>query len=170
MTAKRILPRAENLMNRHVHAVTPDMGLANVVKVLLQHKISCAPVVNEIDGGRRILIGFVSEQDCLEHLSNEMFHGNPRPQQTASTIMKKHPICVAVDTDVFTLSSIFVSHGFRHLPVVDSDNHLLGLISRREILKALECFYDQTNDAYQIEHFPPDVHQIINHRFLMRDD
>ncbi len=169
MTSKPDLPRAGSLMNRHVRTVTPEMPLAEVVRTLVGHNISCAPVVDEADEGKKLLVGFVSEQDCLEHLSNEMFHGNPRPPQTASTIMRRHPICVTPDTDVFTLASVFVNHGFRHLPVVESDNHLIGLVSRREILTALERFYDQTDDEYQREHFPPDLHQIINHRFIIRD-
>lgn len=81
--------------------------------------------------------------------------------------MKKHPMCVGPDTDVFTLSSIFVNHGMRHLPVVDDENHLLGLVSRSNILKALERYYSAENEDWKREHFPPDLHQIINHRFLV---
>jgi len=166
MTSKPAIPSAKSLMNRRVHTVTPSMTLWEIVTFLTHHKISCAPVILETGDPRKQLAGFVSEQDCLEFLTNEMFYGNPRPPQTGATIMKKHPICVSPETDIFSLSSIFVHHGMRHLPVIDDENDLLGLVSRHDILKALERLYDASDNDWRIEHFPPDLHLIMNHRFL----
>lgn len=166
MMTQHKVPIAESIMNRHVHSVAPEMSLTEVVKDLVKHKVPCAPVVNADKGRMKTLIGFVTEGDCLEHLSNEMFYGNPRPPQSAATIMKKHPICVAPDTDLFSLASLFVSHHLRHLPVVNSDNQLLGLISRREMLVALEQYYDQLDEDYRSEHNRPDLHKIMNLRFV----
>ncbi len=167
MTSKHPIPNAESLMNRRIHTVTPEMTLSEIVQSLTKHKVSCAPVVNEKGSGRKTLIGFVSEQDCLEYLSNEMFYGNPGTPQTGATIMKKHPICISPDTDVFTLSSIFVQHGMRHLPVIDAEQFLLGLVSRRDILVALGRFYDENDDEWRTEHFPPDLQLIMNQRFII---
>ena len=36
-------------------------------------------------------------------MSNELFYGSPSQQQTAATIMRKHPVCVAPETELFTL-------------------------------------------------------------------
>lgn len=166
MTSNTEIPKAVSLMNRDVHCVTPDMGLADVIRFLLKHRISCAPVVNVVTSESRILLGFISESDCLQRLSNEMFYGNSNPRQTAATIMKKHPLCVSPDTDMFSLASIFVSHDRRHVPVVDAEHHLLGLISRREILHALDSFYDEERQEYVLEHFPPDLQKISNLRFV----
>ncbi|MCA9012320.1 MAG: CBS domain-containing protein, partial [Planctomycetaceae bacterium] len=46
MTTKPAIPDAESMMNRHVHCVTPEMSLAEVVQVFLKHGVSCAPVVD----------------------------------------------------------------------------------------------------------------------------
>ena len=158
-------PQARDLMNRRVQTVTRDMPLADVVACLLQHEVSNVPVVDT--GGRRgRLVGFISERDCLEHLSNEAFYGSPMPPQTAGTVMRKHPVCVAPDTELFTLVSIFVHHGYRHLPVVEEDS-LLGLVSRRDVLKALEGYYREVTREHDREHFPPNPKEIMHHRFLM---
>lgn len=114
-------PQAMDFMNRHVQTVAPDMPLAEVVAFLLKHEISSVPVV-EHEGHQLRLVGFISERDCLEHLSNEAFYGSPMPPQTAGTIMRRHPVCVAPETELFTLVSIFVHHGYRHLPVVEDDH------------------------------------------------
>lgn len=160
-------PQAKDFMQRHLHSVTPDVPLAEIVALLLKHEISNVPVV-QTEQGRSILVGFISERDCLEHLSNEAFYGSPMPPQTARTVMRKHPVCVGPDTELFTLVSIFVHHGYRHLPVVENDNHLLGLVSRRDILKALDHYYAQASQQHDQEHFPPNVRELIHHRFLMK--
>ena len=161
-------PNASEIMNARVHCVEPQMSLAEIVTFLLKHKISNAPVVRN-EGNRRHLLGFISEGDCLEFLANEMFYGNPSPAQTAQTIMKKHPTCVSPETDVFALTSIFMSHRFRHLPVVEADQNLLGIISRRDILKSLDGYYRQWTQSSDRERFPVDIHKIMNHRFIVTD-
>ena len=162
----RTAPTAQEIMTVHLHCISPEMQLKEMVAFLLKHKISNAPVVKQ-DGNRRDLMGFVSEADCLEFLANEMFYGNPSPTQTAETIMKKHPTCIGPDADIFAMTSVFMSHRFRHLPVVDSDYHLLGIVSRRDLLRSLDRFYDDWNRASDRERFPVDVHKIMNHRFIM---
>ena len=166
MTTGPAIPIAESMMNRNVHCVTPEMSLAEVVQVFLKHDVSCAPVVDRDGVEFRRLLGFTSEGDCLEYLSDEMFYGGSSQPQTAATIMKKHPICVAPEADVFELTSIFVSHEKRHVPVVDGEHNLLGLISRREILRSLETFYRESNQEYLLEHFPSDLQKISNLRFV----
>ena len=161
-------PTARDIMTGYVHCLAPEMQLQEIVDFLLKHKISNAPVVKQ-DGAKRQLLGFVSEADCLEFFSNEMFYGNPSPLQTAEKIMKKHPTCVGPDADVFALTSVFLSHRYRHLPVVDSDHNLLGMISRRDILKSLDEYYRRWTRESDRERFPVDVHQIMNHRFIMTD-
>jgi CBS domain-containing protein len=160
------VPQAGELMNRQVQTVTPGMSLREVTGFLLKHRISNAPVVEATESdGQPLLLGFVSEQDCLEHLSNEIFFGRPYAPHTVETIMRRHPICVSPDDDVFALSSIFVSHGYRHLPVV-KDGRLLGIVSRRDILQSLETFYSQWQRQQDREHFPPNLRELINLRFL----
>ena len=153
-------------MNGYVHCVPPDMQLGEIVAFLLKHQISNAPVVRH-EGTHKKLLGFISEGDCLEFLANEMFYGNPSPTQTAQTIMKKHPTCVGPDVDVFAITSIFMSHQLRHLPVVDADQNLLGIISRRDILTSLNEFYQKWTRESDRERFPVDIHKIMNHRFIV---
>ncbi len=158
-------PTAQDMMNAHVHTVSPEMQLGEIVTLLLKHDISNVPVVKQ-EGDDRRLLGFVSEGDCLEFLANELFYGNPSPPQTAETIMKKHPACVGPEMDIFTLTSIFTSHHYRHLPVVQ-DQYLLGIVSRRDILKSLDAYYRDWVRTRDRERFPVDVHKIMNHRFII---
>jgi CBS domain-containing protein len=166
MSTETTVPNAGDLMNRNVRCVSQEMPLADLVDFLLREEVSCAPVVDSSEL-RKLLIGFVSESDALEHMSNEMFYGSPRPPQTVATCMKRHPISVTPDIDAFALCSLLVSHGYRHLPVVDDTSHLLGLVSRREVLTALKAWYFDVNREHDREHFPPDLRKIMNHRFIV---
>ncbi|MEQ9408129.1 MAG: CBS domain-containing protein [Fuerstiella sp.] len=160
-------PTAEQFMRRNVRTVRPDMTLNEIIEFLLLHELSNAPVVDDVDG-KSSLVGFLSERDCLAALSREAFFGSPAPRQSAATIMRRHPVCVSPDTELFALASIMVNHGFRHLPVTD-DKTLLGIVSRRDILRAMNAYESQQIDETAREHARPDVHQLVNHRFLFSD-
>jgi len=164
MTQPKATPLARDYMNRHVQALTPEMTLEEVVSFLLGRGLSSAPVVDQRDG-QRMLVGFISEHDCLDHLSNEIFYG-ASPRQTAGTIMRRHPMCVAPETELFTLASIFVAHGMRHLPVVQA-GELLGVVSRRDILAAMEAYYRDLLQVQEHDRRPLDLREIINQRFVV---
>ncbi|TWU23387.1 inosine 5'-monophosphate dehydrogenase [Novipirellula galeiformis] len=158
-------PNAAEIMTSHIQTIGPAMKLDEIVTFLLKHQLSSVPVVDS-QGEHQRLLGFLSESDCLEFMSNELFYGSPSPPQRAETIMKKHPVCVGSETDLFALTSIFTSHHYRHLPVVQ-DQNLLGIVSRRDILQSLDRYYRDWIRRKDVERFPVDVHQIINHRFIM---
>ena len=166
MTQEQPAPSAADFMTKHVHVVPTDMSLGDVVHFLLEHGISNAPVVERQDH-KQVLIGFISECDCLEFLSNEVFYGLPAPLHTARTIMRRHPVCVSPDTELFTLASIFSNHGYRHLPVIEYDE-LVGIVSRRDVLKAMDEYYQEAIKSHDEQRFRPDLQQIANLRFLAK--
>ncbi|MCA9258678.1 MAG: CBS domain-containing protein [Planctomycetales bacterium] len=161
-------PSARDFMNTHVYTVEADASLEEVIKVLKQHRVSNVPVVDRNTNPPRLL-GFLSEADCLEHLSNELFYGMPAPQMTAETMMKRHPVCVAPDTNIFTLASVLVNHRLRHLPVVEGGG-LLGIVSRRDVLKALDAYYREATQRKETARRPLDLRQIVSQRFVIHDE
>ena len=160
-------PQVQDIMIRHVQTVTPDMTMPEIMRFLERHHLTNAPVVELGTDGRKRLIGFISEGDCLAFLSNEVFFGSPCPPQTVRTMMKRHPICVEPGTDLFTLASVFVSHQHRHLPVVE-DDQLLGMVDRRDVLKALDAYYRDAIHDRDLQKSPPDLHEVVNLRFVSK--
>ncbi|WP_299463038.1 CBS domain-containing protein [uncultured Gimesia sp.] len=158
-------PHAKYFMTSYVEVVTPEMSLSEVVRFLLKHHHSNAPVV-EIRNEKHFLVGFISERDCLHALSNEIFFGNSSPAQCAKTIMSSHPICITPDTELFAIVSIFTSHNVRHLPVVE-DGVLLGIVSRSDILEAMETYYKELVHNSKHERMLRDTTQIMNLRFTI---
>ncbi len=152
-------------MNPSVQFVSTKLSLRDLVEFFLTTEHSCAPVIDDND--QKTLLGFVSQGDAISSLSNQMFSGTPRQPIEVSHIMKRHPIAITPETDIFSIASIFNSHGYRHVPVVDPQNRLLGLVSRREVLLALSQYFDRVVREHDQEFFPPDLHKIINHRFIV---
>lgn len=167
MPDSHITPRAEDFMTRDVQTVPPDMPLAKIIEFLEKHDVSNVPVVQR-QNGRNILVGFISERDCLEFLANESFYGSPAPPQTAATIMRKHPICVRPESELYTLASIFVNHEHRHLPVVDN-GELLGIVSRRDVLRAMNKYYWSEVHDKERKREHPDFEELMQRRFVVSE-
>jgi CBS domain-containing protein len=166
MTEHEAPPKVSSFMQTKVRTVSPEMSLDDVAQFLLSHHLSNAPVVDETEGGR-YLLGFVSERDCLAALAQEDFYGSPSPQQTARTIMRSSPICVTSDTDLFSVASLLVNHGYRHVPVADQ-GQLVGMVSRRDVLKAVVEYGQRYGQEKLRERFRPDTSQLINLRYLVK--
>ena len=157
-------PTVDDLMITRVITVTGEMTLDEILAKLIGQDIPAAPVVEQNNGVEE-LIGFITEKDCLEYLSNDMFYGNP--EVTAKTMMQRFPLCVKPATDIFTIADIFTSHPFRFLPVVRK-KQLIGIISRRDVLKGLVNFQKQILREKAETKTLRDFREIVNLRFIMK--
>jgi len=133
-------PTAADYMTSILRTVSPSMSLRELVSFLLEHKVSSAPVVDEQDR----LLGFISERDCLTAIANESF-SDSTVIQDASHIMRRDPTTIAPDTALFRVTSMFIEHGFRHLPVVRGEK-LVGVVSRSDVLRAVNDFWTEPSD------------------------
>jgi CBS domain-containing membrane protein len=59
------------------------------------------------------------------------------PAATVSSIMSADPDTFDPDLDVWDAAAWIAESGYRHLPVVDDEGVLLGVVSVRDLLKAL---------------------------------
>jgi CBS domain-containing protein len=111
-----------------------------IAQALVDENTSSLPVV---DGAGRVL-GMVSEADLI--LRDESF-GAPwrlRPTSrsirrkvdgtTATELMTSPAIIVSPDTELTTAALRMRKHGIKCLPVCDAERHLLGTLSRRDLL------------------------------------
>ncbi|MCA8984553.1 MAG: CBS domain-containing protein [Planctomycetaceae bacterium] len=166
MTQATKTPTASSFMNTQAKTIAPDLPLREIVQYLREHELSNVPVVDTQAGGQPLFLGFITEADCLHYLANEIFYGSPAPRYIAEMIMQRHPICVGPDVDLFELVSIFESHRLRHLPVLDGEKHLLGIVSRRDILHALHDYYENFLQKAESERHPIDLRKLLNLRFF----
>lgn len=110
---------------------TPDMDVLDAIHALVLNRITGAPVVDEQGN----LIGMLSELDCMKVALQVSYHGGSGGP--VADFMSVNTKTVDANMSIVDLAQEFVESGFRRFPVV-ADNRLIGQISRRDVLRALQ--------------------------------
>lgn len=125
--------RVRDYMTTHLLTFRPDTDLYQAIGLLLEHRISAAPVVNE--AGQ--LVGLLAETDCLRGILSGAYF-----EQTGGLVgsyMNSRVDTVSPDASVIEVAERFLHGGHRHLPVV-AEGRLLGELSCHEVLQAVKEF------------------------------
>lgn len=78
------------------------------------------------------LVGLLTERDIRRSVAEEIAGDTP-----VSALMSTDPDTFDPDLDVWDAAAWIAETGYRHLPVVDDEGSLLGVVSIRDLLKAL---------------------------------
>lgn len=125
------LPHAADIMAKQLVTVQPETCSYDAIVLLLKHEISGMPVVDE----QGKLVGILSERDCLKTLVEARYHESPAA--LVRELMSTSVETVGPESDIFEIARFFLNNRYRRLPVVEGDR-LLGQISRRDVLRAME--------------------------------
>jgi CBS domain-containing protein len=79
------------------------------------------------------LLGLITERD----LRGAIASGIDLENTLVSTVMAVEPDTFDPDLDVWDAAAWIAESGYRHLPVVDDEGVLLGVVSLRDLLKGL---------------------------------
>jgi len=139
----------KDVMTTRVFTVARDASFRTMAAALRDHRVSAFPVLD--DDGK--VIGVVSEADMLakEALNSEpegmpgMITGLLRRKEhekargiTAQDLMTSPPVIVAPDDTVERAARLMYSRKVKRLPVVDADGHLVGIVSRADLLAVFD--------------------------------
>ena len=110
------------------------------LRLLDENYISSLPVTDE--DGR--VCGVVSEADLIRDLvgPDQRLHeipiADPEPSHGyVDEVMTTHAITVHPDTDLAQAVELVTSTGIKCLPVVDEHDRVLGVVSRRDVVRML---------------------------------
>ena len=142
-----------DIMTTPVITVTPDMNIASAAKILLDHRVNGAPVVD--DKGR--LVGILCQSDLIAQQKKlpiptlftfldsviQLSSAKQIEKQirkiaalTVADAMTPEPVVVHPDTGVETVAALMVDNNFHTLPVVES-SRLVGIIGKEDVLRTL---------------------------------
>ena len=108
----------------------PDTDIFFATETLINRAISGAPVIDD----KGDLVGILSEKDCLKLLMDMQMH--ELPTATVDQYMSKTPVTLKQSASIMDAVELFQKNVFRRFPVVEG-NKLVGLITRRDILRAV---------------------------------
>lgn len=128
-----------------VVTVRPGTPYKEIARLLTEHRISALPVLGE---GDRVL-GIVSEADLLPKESRSQEPAPAFPPLTPSQARTRHKaeastalelmttpvVTITADEDVSEAAKRMEAHRIKRLPVIGSDRGLVGIVSRRDILR-----------------------------------
>jgi CBS domain-containing membrane protein len=129
--------RCADIMSKDVVVVHPAVSIASAWKLLANHNIHALPVVNL----EKKLAGIVTLHDLIEvpdeNEPQDMALPRPSNAQRLKDVMTRKVQTVAPDQPITNLISLLADGGFQHLPVVDSHRHVVGMITRSDMIAAL---------------------------------
>ncbi len=120
----------ESFMTKKVVCVDPDSSVTEVLNKLRAYHISCVLVCED-----ETPVGMISESDIVG-LAFEYVSGKEDPPQLASELMSSSLATVCDSDSLVGALEIAERHRVRHLPVVDGDGHLVGLLTQTDLLHA----------------------------------
>lgn len=137
-----------DVMSREVHKVQASTPLVEAVVLLLDKVYRALPVVD--NAGR--VVGILTDGDLLDKVGlltistqQELTEAELTRElqwlrqsgQTVQEFMTPNPITVTNNTTISQAVNVMVENDIKRLPVVDSDNKLVGMVSRVDMLRAL---------------------------------
>ena len=112
--------------------LTADLPVATAVDRLLKSGHIGAPVVDDSD----TLIGWISEQDCLASLLESSYYCEE--VAIVEDLMRSDVLTVRVEDGIIELAQQMLDVKPKVYPVIDEEGLLVGIISRRDVLKAMD--------------------------------
>ncbi len=128
----------QDFMTDSLLTFKPDMDVMAAIHVLSERGFSGAPVTDNLGN----IIGILSAHDCLKVAVHASYHGVLGGK--VADFMSKKPVTVEADLSIIELAKMFIEKPYRRYPVVQ-DNRLIGVISRSDVLRAIDSINDSSN-------------------------
>ncbi|WKV70556.1 CBS domain-containing protein [Streptomyces sp. PCS3-D2] len=130
------------LMTREVVTVPSSAPFKEVARTLTEHGVSAVPVVDA--AGRPL--GVISERDLLPKSAGQSDYFRSLPAREAweedkaagtraEELMSSPPVCARPDWTVAEAARLMEAQGVKRLLVVDGSDVLIGIVSRRDLLR-----------------------------------
>ena len=122
--------QVRDYMSTELVTVSPQTEITHAVQILIENDISGVLVVDDSGG----LSGIVTERDCIAIASSAGYYdelGGP-----VTGFMSAPVETVTPDANLVDVAVRMTNSPYRRFPVLE-DGKLVGLISRRDVLRAL---------------------------------
>jgi CBS domain-containing protein len=135
----------DNVEGREPAKVRPTATLDEVVAVMAEQRRGAALVEDE--SGK--IMGIFTERDLM----NRLDHSNHDWRKlTVDQVMRKNTILVEGDQTIREALKTMLKGRIRHLPIIDSNKNIRGIVSIRGILVHMVSYF-----ATELLNLPPDT-------------
>jgi CBS domain-containing membrane protein len=132
-------------MSANVVSITPATTVGEARSLLKRHDVKALPVVD----AHRQVKGIVTRADLADdgrerhplrlmlYALARLFRPHAEAGQNVGTLMTTHVLTVANTTPIVELVRIFAGRGHHHVPVVDHEHRLAGIITQADLISGL---------------------------------
>lgn len=118
---------AEAIMTEDLVTIRPEASITDAIELMTSRQISGLPVVD----GQGRLVGVITEFAVLA-----MVYDHEVRNQSVGQHMTRELITVDANDPISRVADLCIVHRVRRLPVM-REGRLVGLIARRDVLRAL---------------------------------
>jgi CBS domain-containing protein len=146
--------RVKDFMVKDVISVSPSASIKEVMTLFVAKKIGGVPIIDE-DG---VLRGIVTDGDILraispvdrryqDYFSFMTYVAVEKMENRLSELADREIIRIAKTNGIVSIHpndemkkvvSLLSKHHFKKLPVVDESNHVVGVISRGDVIRSIQ--------------------------------
>ena len=113
------------LMSTPVETVTPDTLVEDAAEVLLENDIGSLVVVDEDDQLAEIL----TTTDFVDIVAKSQ----PKAETTVERYMSTDVVTADAGDSISEAADVMIEQGIHHLPVVDDDEGVIGMITTKDM-------------------------------------
>jgi CBS domain-containing protein len=125
--------RIDAIQSHPFASVAPTIRIADAVRKLVDEKIACLLVEEE-----ERLIGVFSDRDVLDKVALEFDRVKDHP---VSEVMNRNPVYVYDISSAAAALTVMSVCGYRHVPVVNLQEKLVGIVSPQRVTRFLKQYY-----------------------------
>ena len=118
----------KHIMIEDVVTAKPNITVKDAVRSLHEKHVGSIVITDD----NQKCVGIFTERDAIRIIANEV-----PLDTTIDQVMTKNVATIGEEASLEEARRLVISHGIRHLPVVDSKGELVGLLSVRKLLDEL---------------------------------
>ncbi len=119
-----------DVMTTDVISVTPDTSINDAARLMFRNRVSGLPVCDSSS----CLIGIITEADFLRLEVARQEADEVTPVETVGEVMNRTVLTIGPETPIADAARVMVVNDVNRLPVVDERSHILGIISRLDVV------------------------------------
>lgn len=120
--------RVRHLLPRAALTTAPETKVRDVLRLLVEHSVGCVVIIDEEERP----LGVFTERDALLKLNTRAVELGDLP---VSEFMTPNPQTLDSTAKVAFVVQRMDQGGYRHVPIVDEEGRVNGVISVRDILR-----------------------------------
>jgi CBS domain-containing membrane protein len=145
--------RCGDIMSRDLATVEFGTSLQDAWTLLRERRIKSLPVIDRVQR----VVGIVTVADFMRHAEPDLHDGiegklrrlikpstgvtSDKPE-VVGQIMTRQVRVASVDRHIAELVPIFASTGHHHIPIIDGQQRLVGMVTQSDVVRALDRFAD----------------------------